>query len=44
MMDNTPNGTPAKTPIWKRALALVGVAAVLGFVVWLVISMLAVGG
>lgn len=43
-MDNTPNGAPEKTPACKRALALVGVAAVIGFVVWLVVSMLSVGG
>lgn len=43
-MDNTPNGAPDKTPAWKRALALVGVAAVVVFVAWLVISMLSVGG
>lgn len=43
-MDNTPNGAPDKTPTWKRALALVGVAAVVVFVAWLVISMLSVGG
>lgn len=43
-MDNTPNGAPDKTPAWKRAFALVGVAAVVVFVAWLVISMLSVGG
>ncbi len=42
-MENTPNGAP-KTPMWKRFLALAGVAAVIGFVLWLAVTMLTMGG
>lgn len=41
MDENNNMNTPEKpTPMWKRILALVGVAAVLGFVAWLFFTML----
>lgn len=30
------------TPVWKRVLALLGVAVVIGFVAWLFFSMMSV--